>query len=245
MKKKLIIITIILFNFPLFSAEVKILEEIIGNGLEIVNHSKVSVHYIGKLENQTEFDNSYKRGEEFQFQIGTRKVILGWETGLLGMKEGGTRTIFIPYELAYGDNGAGELIPPKSNLIFKIEVIKVLPPKYKSINSNQLKLAVTDSSYKILDIRNDEDVANSGKIPNSIIITAFDNNGNFIPDFFKRYQEIVGPNHKVVFVSKRGDVSSILANGFAEQLNQDNIYNLEEGIDGLKKINFKFENFKN
>ena len=58
------------------------------------------------------------------------------------MKEGGKRTIYIPYNLAYGDTGAGNLIPPKSNLIFEIEVFKVIPPQYKEIDSYQLKLAV-------------------------------------------------------------------------------------------------------
>ena len=53
------------------------------------------------------------------------------------MKEGGKRTIFIPYELAYGESGAGSLIPPKSNLIFDIEVIKVIPPGYKEIDGYQ------------------------------------------------------------------------------------------------------------
>ena len=116
------------FSFKSFSNEVQIINEIIGNGLEVKNHSKLSVHYIGKLEDNTVFDSSYDRGQFFNFQIGVRKVILGWETGLLGMKEGGKRTIFIPYQLAYGESGAGNLIPPKSNLIFEIEVIKVIPP---------------------------------------------------------------------------------------------------------------------
>ncbi len=220
---------------------VEILSETVGNGIEVVNHSKVSVHYIGKLEDETEFDNSYKRDQLFQFQIGTRQVILGWETGLLGMKEGGKRTIFIPYNLAYGDNGAGELIPPKSNLIFEIEVIKVIPPKYKTIDGYQLKLAMTDNDFIILDIRNSDSINNSGKIPGSKILTAFDKNGNFYPDFINKYKEIIKPNNKVIFVSERGIISSILANGFVEQLNQNNIFHLKDGIEGLQNIKFQFE----
>lgn len=239
------LLLIFFFNLSINSKEVKIIQEIEGDGIEIVNHSKVSVHYIGMLEDKTEFDNSYKRNQTFKFQIGTRQVILGWETGLIGMKEGGKRSIFVPHELAYGDKGAGDLIPPKSNLIFEIEVINVIPPKYKQIDSYQLILALTDKSFKVLDIRNINEINKSGKIPGSIIMTAFDKYGNFYPDFLKDFQKEVGPNHKVIFVSQNGSISSILANGFVEQLKFDNIYNLKDGIEGLKEINFDFDEFNN
>ena len=240
MIKILLFLFICIFSYKSFSNEVQIVNEIIGNGLEVKNHSKVSVHYIGKLEDNTVFDSSYDRGQLFHFQIGVRQVILGWETGLLGMKEGGKRTIFIPYELAYGESGAGSLIPPKSNLIFEIEVIKVIPPGYKEIDGYQLKLAMT-GDFKIIDIRTNDEIINSNKIPGAIQITAFDKNGNFFPDFFDKYKENVQIGEKVVFVSQNGDISSILANGFVEQLNQVNIYHLKDGVSGLEKINFDFE----
>ena len=240
MIKILLFLFICIFSFKSFSNEVKILRESIGSGLEVKNHSKLSVHYIGKLEDNTVFDSSYDREQFFNFQIGVRQVILGWETGLLGMKEGGKRTIFIPYQLAYGETGAGSLIPPKSNLIFDIEVIKVIPPGYKEIDGYQLKLAMTDD-FKIIDIRNDDEINNTNKIPGAIQITAFDKNGNFFPDFFDKYKENVQIGQKVIFISQNGDVSSILANGFVEQLNQSNIYHLKDGISGLEKINFDFE----
>ena len=240
MIKILLFLFICIFSYKSFSNEVQIVNEIIGNGLEVKNHSKVSVHYIGKLEDNTVFDSSYDRGQLFDFQIGVRQVILGWETGLLGMKEGGKRTIFIPYELAYGESGAGSLIPPKSNLIFEIEVIKVIPPGYKEIDGYQLKLAMT-SDFKIIDIRTKDEINNSNKIPGAIQITAFDKNGNFFPDFFDKYKENVQIGEKVVFVSQNGDISSILANGFVEQLKQNNIYHLKDGVSGLENINFDFE----
>ena len=240
--KKLIFFIILLFlSSYSFTEEVKIINEIIGNGLEVKNHSKVSVHYVGKLEDNTEFDNSYKRNQTFQFQVGIRQVILGWETGLLGMKEGGKRTIYIPYQLAYGERGAGDTIPPRSNLIFDIEVVKVIPPKYKQIDSYQLKLATTDDSFLILDIRNSDEIKLTGKIPGSILLQAFDTQGNFLPEFLNKYQSTIETGKKVIFVSHEGVISSILANGFVEQLNQKNIYNLKDGIKGLQKINFEFE----
>ena len=227
------------FSYKSFSTEVKILNETIGNGLEVKNHSKLSVHYIGRLEDNTVFDSSYDRGQFFDFQIGVRKVIIGWETGLLGMREGGKRTIFIPYQLAYGESGAGNLIPPKSNLIFDIEVIKVAPPGYQEIDGYQLKLAITDD-FKIIDIRNEDEI-NNNRIPGAIQITAFDKNGNFFPDFFDKYKENIQIGEKVIFISQNGDISSILANWFVEQLNQLNIYHLKDGVSGLEKINFDFE----
>ncbi len=240
MVKIILFLFFLFFSYKSFSNEVKILNETIGNGLEVKNHSKLSVHYIGKLEDNTVFDSSYDRGKLFNFQIGVRQVILGWETGLIGMKEGGKRTIFIPYELAYGESGAGSLIPPKSNLIFDVEVLKVIPPGYKEIDGYQLKLAMTDD-FKIIDIRNEDQITNKNKIPGAIQITAFDKNGNFFPDFFEKYKENVQIGEKVIFISQKGDVSSILANGFVEKLNQVNIYNLKDGVSGLEKINFDFE----
>ncbi len=240
MYKIILFLFLFFFSYKSFSNEVKILSETVGNGLEVKNHSKLSVHYIGRLENNTVFDSSYDRGQFFDFQIGVRQVILGWETGLLGMKEGGKRTIFIPYQLAYGESGAGNLIPPKSNLIFDIEVIKVIPPGYKEIDGYQLKLAMT-GEFKIIDIRNKDEIINSNKIPGAIQITAFDKNGNFFPNFFDKYKENVQFGEKVIFVSQNGDISSILANGFVEQLNQINIYHLKDGVSGLEKINFDFE----
>ncbi len=241
MQKFSIIFILLFINFKVIANEVKILNEILGHGNKAVNHSKVSVHYIGKLEDGTEFDNSYKRKKFFQFQIGTRQVIPGWETGLLGMREGGKRTIYIPYQLAYGDNGAGELIPPKSNLIFEIELVTSVSPKYREIDSFQLKLAISDENFTIIDIRSPEEIKLTGQIPNSIILTAFNKNGSFHENFLNKYQELIDPNSKVIFVSDKGIISSILANGFVEQLNQTNIYNLKDGIQGLKKINFEFK----
>ncbi len=241
MKRFIFIALISLQSFLVSANEVQILDEVTGDGLVVVNHSKLTVHYIGRLEDNTEFDNSYNRDQYFQFQIGTRQVIQGWENGLLGMKEGGKRTIYIPYQLAYGEKGVGELIPPKSNLIFEIELIKVTPPKYKELDANQIKLAMSDSNFTIIDIRHPNKINNSGKIPGSIIITAFDENGNFIQDFLNKYQQIIETDTKVIFVSEKGIISSILANGFVEKLNQKNIYHLKSGIEGLKKINFEFE----
>ena len=85
------------------------------------------------MKDGTVFDSSYDGGQPFSFQIGLRQVIEGWEQGLLGMKVGGKRTIFIPSELGYGDRGAGDLIPPNANLVFDVEIIDVQLPNYKLV----------------------------------------------------------------------------------------------------------------
>ena len=170
------------------------------------------------------------------------QMIQGFKEGLKFLKEGDEAFLFIPYQLAYGDKGVRG-IPPKSNLIFEIEVISVIPPKYKNIDSLQFKLASSDSNFIIIDIRYEDEIKKSGIIPNSKTLPAFDQNGNFLPNFLNSYQSLVNENDKVVFVSQKGIISSILANGFVEQLKQDNIYNLLDGVEGLKKINFNFENY--
>lgn len=96
----------------------------VGEGKEVVVGSKINVHYVGRLQDGQEFDNSHKRGSTFEFTVGEGRVIKGWEEGLVGMKEGGQRILVIPPELAYGDSGIGP-IPPKATLVFAIDLISV------------------------------------------------------------------------------------------------------------------------
>ena len=93
--KKIIIILLFLSKISLANT-VTVTNNIEGEGAEILLHSKILVHYTGKLEDGTVFDSSYDRGEPFSFQIGLRQVIEGWEQGLLGMKVGGKRTFLYP-----------------------------------------------------------------------------------------------------------------------------------------------------
>ncbi len=85
----------------------------------------VTVHYVGTLQDGTEFDNSKKRGETFAFTIGEGRVIKGWEEGLVGMKVGGQRVLVIPPEKAYGSQSVGGVIPPNSTLIFVIDLFAI------------------------------------------------------------------------------------------------------------------------
>lgn len=99
-----------------------------GTGTKAEVGDAVIVNYRGRLaENDVEFDNSYDRGQPFPVILGENRVIQGWEQGLLGAQTGEARTLRIPFELAYGNNGTPDgTIPPKSDLIFDIEVLQVI-----------------------------------------------------------------------------------------------------------------------
>ncbi len=94
-----------------------------GTGKQPVASDSVTVHYTGKLIDGTVFDSSVERGEPATF--GVTQVIPGWTEGVQLMKEGAKWRLFIPSNLAYGPNGAGNVIGPNSTLIFDVELIKV------------------------------------------------------------------------------------------------------------------------
>lgn len=94
-----------------------------GKGISPGPNDIVEVHYEGSLPDGTVFDSSYQRGEPIDFSV--QGVIPGWTEALQLMKEGGKYELYIPYQLAYGERGAGP-IPPKQDLIFIVELIKVM-----------------------------------------------------------------------------------------------------------------------
>ncbi len=94
-----------------------------GTGKQPAASDSVTVHYTGKLIDGTVFDSSVERGEPATF--GVTQVIPGWVEALQMMKEGAKWRLFIPSQLAYGPNGAGNIIGPNSTLIFDVELIKV------------------------------------------------------------------------------------------------------------------------
>lgn len=107
----------------------KYVDNVVGTGDSPVKGKKVTVNYTGKLTDGTPFDSNvdpkFGHVQPFQFQIGVGQVIKGWDEGVMSMKVGGKRTLTIPPDLAYGDRGAGGVIPPKATLIFDVELVKV------------------------------------------------------------------------------------------------------------------------
>jgi FKBP-type peptidyl-prolyl cis-trans isomerase FkpA len=100
-------------------------DQVVGSGTEAVSGKKVSVHYTGWLTDGTKFDSSLDRGRPFEFTLGARQVIQGWDQGVVGMKVGGKRKLTIPPDLAYGSRGFPGAIPPSSTLVFEVELVGV------------------------------------------------------------------------------------------------------------------------
>ena len=84
----------------------------------------VTVHYVGKLRNGNKFDSSVDRNQPFSFNIGMGKVIKGWDIGVASMSLGEVASLVISPEYGYGAKGAGRDIPPNSELIFEVRLLK-------------------------------------------------------------------------------------------------------------------------
>jgi peptidylprolyl isomerase len=104
--------------------ELKITDVEIGTGAEVIKGALVICHYTGTLSDGSVFDSSIERGRPFQFVIGSKRVIQGWDIGVMGMREGGKRKLEVPTSLGYGERAIGR-IPPHSDLFFEIEVLEV------------------------------------------------------------------------------------------------------------------------
>ena len=107
-------------------------DRVAGTGAEARPGMMVSVHYTGWLYDPSagdkrgrKFDSSKDRGQPFEFQLGQRDVIAGWDEGVKGMKVGGTRILTIPSAMGYGARGAGGDIPPNAALVFEVELLGV------------------------------------------------------------------------------------------------------------------------
>lgn len=112
------------------SSQLQKIDTKVGNGEEAVIGKTVNVHYAGWVYDEKapdkkgkKFDSSYDRKEHFSFLLGAGRVIKGWDKGVLGMKVGGQRTLIIPPSMAYGERGAGNVIPPNATLLFEVELM--------------------------------------------------------------------------------------------------------------------------
>jgi FKBP-type peptidyl-prolyl cis-trans isomerase FkpA len=112
--------------------ELQIVDQKTGVGAEAVSGKAVIVHYTGWLYDPAapdghgaKFDSSMDRNIPFGFFLGAGKVIKGWDEGIIGMKVGGKRTLVIPPNKAYGERGAGGVIPPNATLLFDVELLEV------------------------------------------------------------------------------------------------------------------------
>jgi FKBP-type peptidyl-prolyl cis-trans isomerase len=100
-------------------------ELVVGEGESARVGATAVVHYTGWLVDGTKFDSSVDRDSPFDFVIGEGRVIKGWDEGVATMRVGGKRKLTIPPDLAYGDRGAGDVIPPGATLVFEVELLEV------------------------------------------------------------------------------------------------------------------------
>ena len=107
----------------------QIIDSKVGSGASPVTGQTCVMHYTGWLyengQKGKKFDSSVDRNEPFEFKIGQRQVIAGWDEGVASMKVGGKRTLIIPPALGYGARGAGGVIPPNATLMFDVELLAV------------------------------------------------------------------------------------------------------------------------
>ena len=111
-----------------------VIDQKVGTGAVAKPGMQVQVQYTGWLYDETakdkhgkKFDSSLDSGTPFTFPLGEGRVIAGWDQGVAGMRVGGKRTLLIPATLGYGDDGAGDAIPPGASLVFDVELLGVTP----------------------------------------------------------------------------------------------------------------------
>lgn len=110
---------------PGTTGQLTMTEPVVGTGAEATPGKTVTVHYTGWLTDGKKFDSSLDRKDPFKFVLGAGQVIRGWDIGVTGMKVGGKRKLTIPPNMAYGERGAGGVIPPNATLIFDVELLNV------------------------------------------------------------------------------------------------------------------------
>jgi rhodanese-related sulfurtransferase len=233
-RKLLLLLGLVLFAPLLYAAhikeaQVKIDEINVGEGLEALRFSVVDVHYTGRLESGEVFDSSIERGDPIRFTLSAGQVIPGWDMGILGMKAGGKRVLSIPPELAYGQSGAGGVIPPNASLTFEVELVAVAPPPFDSIDSAALQEKL-DRGVKLIDIRRPEEWQQTGIVEGSIKVTAFDANGKFQPSFIEMLERTVQPDEEFAVICRTGNRTAMLSNWLVTRGGYKNVVNVGDGI---------------
>tara|TARA_Y100000748_G_C15474720_1_gene480287 strand:+ start:873 stop:1610 length:738 start_codon:yes stop_codon:yes gene_type:complete len=232
MKKYFLILISLLIFFNLNAAEIEIISDKPGDGKKIIYHSWVQIEYTGSFENGEVFDTNVGKNRPLVVQMGMKEVIPGFEQGIIGTTKGTQRKIKIPAELAYGEKGGGDVIPPNTDLIFEFKIVDVLDPNYRLISSDEL-ITLINKNGVALDIRTEEQWKKTGIIKGSFQETAFSKEGKFNVYLMDKVRALAGAesqNIEIAFISNDGETASILGNAFAEDLGFTNVFVLRGGI---------------
>lgn len=125
-----------------------------GEGTAAKEGQVVVVNYSGYLSsNGKKFDSSLDRNEPFSFKLGGGQVIKGWDEGVAGMKPGGSRRLIIPAALGYGSQGAGNAIPPNSELLFDVDMLAALDPAPATLPAVNGTPTKTASGLQYIDLK--------------------------------------------------------------------------------------------
>lgn len=231
--KGLKIVTLVLFcASPAFAAghaELQIKELEIGTGDVATRFAEIEVHYTGWTMDGKKFDSSLDRGKTFRFKLGGGQVIEGWDVGFDGMRVGGKRELIIPPHMAYGENGAGDAIPPNATLKFEVALLSVSGPNFTNIDNVELKDMVA-KGIPVIDLRRQDEWNATGVIKGSHLITAFDGKGRLQVDFLPKLQDIVGLNDEVILICRTGNRTSLIANALANNKGFTKVFNVQNGI---------------
>jgi rhodanese-related sulfurtransferase len=218
------------------TAQVVVRDITVGEGKTAVDGARVVVQYVGYLTDGTKFDSSYDRGRPFDFTIGQGEVIAGWELGVKGMRVGGVRELIIPPELAYGERGASDVIPPNATLRFEIELMGVEVSTYSLVSPEELKGLL--GSTLVVDIRADS-AHTQGSIPGAIGLEAFDEKGKLNRKFLAHLLKHASKTDPIVLVDKDGRQATFLGRFLAQKVGFKDLRGLDGGLDAWRDKGFE------
>lgn len=200
-----------------------------GSGAVTGPDSVVELHYTGRLANGTVFNSTYGRGRPIRFQLGTGRVIPGWELGMLGLREGGKRTLVIPPRLAYGAAGVPNVIPPGETLTIEVELLAVSEPAWENIGTDVAAQRMRDG-VTVIDIRRQDEWRETGVVEGSVLLTAFDTRGRLVPGFLDELARLVDPDQPVVFLCRTGARTAAISQLLTERLGYTRVASVNQGI---------------